>query len=137
MTDALDTKGVAYVKWGQDDASGGMSYGVEARGMDVFLKVLPETRHDLQFSYIRAPLHGGDGPNDAQLLLVCPRCKQQLRIASPHKTFSWEVLNPPRVLNIPGNPDAMETVLVTVNEPLGCPACNLKFEVKENSLRAS
>ncbi len=127
-------KSVAYVKWG-DAAKTGISYGVETKGIDVFLKVMPVERHDLKFSYIRAPLHPGDGPNSAQLIFVCPRCALQLRAATPGKHFEWEPLIPPRPIDVPGNPDAIVTALLSIVEHMECPACGLKFEIKENTLR--
>jgi len=136
MTEELQQKSVAYVKWDDKDGKGsGVNYGVEAKGIDIFLAVVPVERHDLKFSHIKAPLHPGDGPGSAQLIIVCPRCAQQLRIATPHKSFEWEPVFPPHPINVPGNPDAIVTALLSIVEPLQCPSCSLKFEVKENQIR--
>lgn len=133
MSDSIvQPKPVAFLQWEdpqKQSEGGGMTYGARAQGIPLWLRCREDS---FIFSWIRAMLHPGTGPGDAQLLLVCPRCGQQLRIPGHYKTFQWEQLPSPRAVPVPGNPTAVNVVRITVVEPMGCPRCKQGFKLVEN-----
>ena len=95
----------------------------------------------MQFSFMKSRLHPGTKPEDAQLILICPLCGknsgQQLRVNGSEKTFQWEALKEPMPLPITfdDNPEeAVQTVMITILEPMGCPTCKRFFRITENIL---
>lgn len=127
--DKIDSRGVAYVNWPQQQDVG-MSYGVQAEGIRIYMKCREDS---LMFSWMSLPFHPGDGPESAQLFMVCPHCgAKDLRIPGHAKTFQWELLPFPRHLQVPGNADAVQTIRLTVLEPCGCPDCRRMFKITDN-----
>ena len=125
--DKLKAKPVATLNWPE---SGGMSYGVKAGSIDVFLRCKDSAMH---FSFIKAPFYPGDTPEQARLLFVCPFCStKDLMIQGHVKTFQWELIQPPRPITVPGNPDAVQVLAISIAERCGCPSCRRFFKITNN-----
>lgn len=124
--DKLTPRPVGHVAWPK---TGGLEYGVRAEDIKVYLRCREDS---MVFSYIVTPFYAGGTPEEAMLLLVCPMCgMKDLRVPGHAKTFQWQ-LCPPTPVPVPGNPDAMQTLLLTILEPCGCPGCGQKFKIMSN-----
>jgi hypothetical protein len=91
--------------------------------------------NSMKFSWIKAPWYPGATPQDAQLLIVCPWCDQQVRIAGYSKTFKYDILTQPVPILLPGKGGPVEqTHNLTVEEDCGCARCRKMFRLTDNVL---
>ena len=126
-------KPVGLTQWA-DESKGerGLLASHETQDIPVWLKCREDS---FRFSWIRARFYPGGGPKEAQVLLPCPMCGGPLSIPGTYKTFEWELLSGGRVLmGVPGHPEAMNTVRVSVQEPCGCPHCKQWMRLDRNVL---
>lgn len=142
MDEIKQPKPVAELRWHGEtpEDNKGLTETVRAQGIVVWLRC----RHDsFSCSYVKAVLHPGGKPAEAQLLLVCPDCRDQLRIPGAEatnppprspKTFEWYQNPYPQPVNVPGQPTAVNSVQLTIAEPWGCSQCGHKFRLIENGI---
>jgi len=133
-------KPVADLKWSNES---GLSYGVKADGIPVWLKCRPNDK--MRFSYIKGLWHPGNQPDqsDSQFLLVCPSCEAELRIPGSKvasvehggKTFQYELLSCPVAVQVPKQEEPrFNTLRLSIVEDMGCVACRQMFRITDNTL---
>lgn len=134
MSEISQPKPVAYVQWADEHKNPkekGVSYGVETRGIPVWVRCKNDS---LLYAWIRSLFYPGESPTQAQLLLVCPRCAQQLRVTGSYKTIQSESLSAPRSVPVQGNPNAVNVLRLTIKEPIKCPHCLQEYRLSENAI---
>ena len=141
--DNLKSKSVAYLNWPRESApEKGMEMGIQTQDIPVWLMCKEDS---MQFSFMKARFHPGTDPSNAQLIIICPLCgkttNQQLRISGAKKedgskkTIQYYVLPEPMPVPISDCPeDAVQSVVLSVVEVLGCPTCGRRFKITENVL---
>ena len=93
----------------------------------------------MKFSWIKAPWYPGASPKDSQLVIICPWCEQQIRIAGYNKTLKHEPLSMAIPIELPGDETGERIMVeqthnVSIDENCGCAKCRKMFRITDNAI---